>query len=136
MSEQDTIEIKMDAAQLYREETVSDRKMGTLRILQPINTDGTNDASRAVVYVGQAQIMTPMGALPLAFEIEAATLAEAIEKFGGEAKKAIDNTMDELKELRRQAASSIVLPGAGGGVPGAGGMPGAGGLPGGGKIQI
>ena len=136
MSEQDTIDIKMDSTQLYREETVSDRKMGTLRILQPINTDGTDDASRAVVYVGQAQIMTPMGALPLAFEIEAATLAEAIEKFGGEAKKAIDNTMEELKELRRQAASSIVLPGAGGGVPGAGGMPGAGGLPGGGKIQF
>lgn len=130
MTEQNATEISMDSANLYREELVSDRKMGTLRILRPIKTDGTEDASRDVVYVGQAQIMTPMGALPLAFEIEAASLQEAIGKFGDEAKKAIDNTMEELKELRRQAASSIVIPEAGGGLPGAGG------LPGGGKIQF
>jgi len=135
MTEQNATEISMDASNLYREEVVSDRKMGTIRVMTPIKADGSDDEARAVVYVGQAQIMTPMGALPLAFEIEAASLQDAVEKFGAEAKQAIDNTMDELKELRRQAASSIVLPEAGGGMPGAGGLPG-GGLPGGGKIQF
>jgi hypothetical protein len=41
--------------------------------------------------------------------------------------------MKDLQELRRQAASSIVVPQ--GGMGGLGGLPG-GGMPGGGKIQI
>lgn len=126
-----TTEIKMDPTNLYKEEMVTDRKMGTIRILTPVNDDGSIDTGRDVVYVGQAQLMTPMGALPLAFEIPATSLSEAIDKFPGEAKQAVDKTVEELKELQRQQASSIVIPGAGG--AGGGAMPGAGG---GGGIQI
>jgi hypothetical protein len=43
-----------------------------------------------MLFVGEAQIMTPMGALPVTFEIEAATLAEAIEKYGVNVKAVID----------------------------------------------
>ena len=118
--------ISMDPDNLYKEEMFTDRKMGTIRILTPVNSDGSVDGARAVVYIGQAQLMTPMGALPLAFEIEAASLADAISHYPAEAKKAVDNTMNELQELRRQQASSIVIPEAGGG-----GLP-----PGGGKIQF
>ncbi len=124
-----TNEISMDASSLYREEMYTDRKMGTIRILTPVKDDGSQDDARDVIYVGQAQLMTPMGALPLAFEIEAGSLADAVQKFPQEAKQAVEKTMEELKELRRQQASSIVIPEAGGG----GGMPGAGG---GGKIQM
>lgn len=77
------------------------------------------DAARPVVYVGETQILTPAGSIPIAFEIEAASLAEAAEKFGSLAKDAIDRTVRELQELRRQASSSIVVPqgqiGGGGG---------------------
>lgn len=123
-------ELKMDPASLYREEVFTDRKVGTIRRLTPVKTDGSTDASRKMLYQGQTQLLTPVGTLPLAFEIEAGTLAEAVEKFAASAKVAVERAVRELQELRREAASSIVIP-----ERGAGGF-GPGGLPGGGKIQL
>lgn len=125
---------EMDAAALYREEIFTDRKIGTIRRLSPVKSDGSADAARPVLYVGEAQILTPAGALPLSFDISAQSLAEAIQKFGPATKQAIERTMQELQEMRRQASSSIVIPQAGAGALGPGGLPG--GLPGGGKIKL
>lgn len=122
--------MKMDAASLYREDVYTDRKMGTIRVMTPVTADGAADASRHVVYVGEAQVLTPMGAIPLAFELEAATLSEAVAKFSDAAQAAVERTARELRELRREQASSLVIPGSGG----MGG--GLGGLGGGGKIQM
>ena len=129
-------EPKMDPASLYREELVTDRRVGTIRVLSPIKTDGSPDASRKTVYVGEAQIYTNMGALPLSFELDAKSLSEAVSGYAAGAKEAVERAVREMEDMRRQAASSIVIPrgGAGGFGPG-GGMPG-GGLPGGGKIQL
>jgi hypothetical protein len=121
---------RMDPATLYREEIFSDRKVGTIRQLIPVKADTSHDTSRAVVYVGQTQILTTMGALPLSFEIEAKSLEEAVNNFGAAAKIAFERTMRELEDYRRQAASSIVIP-----ERGSGGF-GPGGLPGGGNIQF
>jgi hypothetical protein len=123
-------DVRMDATTLYREEIFTDRKVGTIRTLTPVKSDGSPDASRKVVYAGEAQIMTNAGPLPISFEIDAKSLEDAAKKFAGEAKEAIERTMRELQELRRQAASSIVVPQGG-----MGGL-GPGGVPGGGKIQI
>ena len=106
-------EPKMDAQDLYREDIYTDRRVGTLRVLTPVKADGTVDPARPVSYVGQAQIMTPAGALPLSFEIDAKNLAEACEGFADGAKLALEETMKELQEMRRQQASSIVIPEAG-----------------------
>jgi uncharacterized membrane protein len=62
--------------------------------------------------------------LPIAFEIDAPTLAQAIEKFGDGVKEAVERTIREIQELRREAASSIVIPR---GMPGGGGLGGPGG---------
>ena len=118
-------EAKMDPSSLYREEIVTDRKVGTIRMMTPLKSDASVDASRPVIYVGEAQIMTQAGPLPITFDIEANSLADAVDKFGGAAKDAIERTVRELQEMRRQAASSIVVP--------QGPM---GGLGGGGKIQL
>ena len=104
----------MDATQIYREETFTDRKVGTIRRLTPVTADGGVDTARPVIFVGQAQVMTPMGALPISFELEAATLDVAVEKFGAAAEQAVRETMRELQELRREQASSLVIPDAGG----------------------
>ena len=56
---------RMDVNDLYREDTYSDRKVGTIRVLTPVKSDGSTDPGRGSVYVGQAQIMTPAGVLPL-----------------------------------------------------------------------
>src|SRR5881275_258993 len=114
-----TNDIKVDPNALYLEEVFTDRRVGTIRRLTPVKKDGERDSARAVLYVGETQVLTPAGALPIAFEIGAGSLEEAAEKFGSLAKEAIERTVKELQELRRQAASSIVVPQ--GPVPGVGG---------------
>jgi hypothetical protein len=128
-----TGEPKMDPKSLYREEMITDRKVGTIRMLTPIKSDGSRDAGREISYIGEAQLLTSVGTLPINFEIEAKTLDEAVSRFAEVAKEAVERTMKDLQEMRRQAASSIVVPQ--GGMGGLGGM-GPGGMPGGGKIQI
>ena len=116
---------KMKADNLYREETFTDRETGSIRKLVPVNAAGDDDSGRAAIYMGSAQMMTPMGPIPLNFEIEAASLGEAAEKFTDAASVARQETLKELQELRREQASQIVVPGQGGGAAG-GGMPGGG----------
>ena len=132
-------DIQMDVSSLCREEIYTDRRFGTIRVLVPVDANGSDDPKRPTVYTGEAQIMTQVGALPISFEIEARTLAEAVAGYGAAAKAALDRTMKELAEMRRQAATGLVIPQAGGGglggMGGLGGLPG-GGMPGGGKIQL
>ena len=133
-------DIRMDTANLYREEVYTDNTVGTLRRLVPVTADGETDPSRPVQYVGSTQILTNAGPLPLSFEIEAESLTAAADAFGDAAREAFEHTMEELREMQRQQASSIVVPKGGmgnmGGGPGAGGLGGMGGGPGGGKIQF
>ena len=124
-------ESKMDAASLYREEIYTDRAAGTLRVLVPVTRDGGPDQTRPTVYVGEAQILTNMGPLPISFEIDATTLGEAVLKYGEASKEGVDRAMHELQELRRQASSSILVPGSTAGL-GAGLPP----PPGGGKLKL
>ena len=123
--EQLDMEVQMEAENLYREETYTDRRVGTLQILTPVNIDGTTDNTRQQVYVGQTLILTPAGALPLNFELEASTIEEAVQKFGDGAKDALADAMQRLEDMRRDAASSIIVPGSGGAqgnVPPGGGL--------------
>lgn len=118
------LDISINSENLYREEVYTDQKAGSIRCLIPVTAQGGNDDSRETRYVGQTQLVTPMGALPLSFEIEANSLEEAAKKFSSHAKAALENTMKEIQEMRREAASSIVVPetgGMGSGVPGSGG---------------
>ena len=114
-----------DVNSLYREDLYSDRRVGTIRQLTPVLPDGSTDPARAVGYVGQISVMTPMGTLPISFEIEAQTLGGAAEGFAAAAKQAMDETMRELQQMRREQASSIIVPVTGAVPP-----------PGGGRIRI
>ena len=124
--QQTTADIKVDPKALYLEEVFTDRRVGTIRRLTPVTGEGTRDPARPALYVGETQVMSQMGALPINFALEAKSLEEAATLFGPAAKVAIERTVRELQELRRQAASSIVVP--------QGPLPPMGG--GGGKIQM
>jgi hypothetical protein len=113
MSNERPLEAQMSADSLYREDVFTDQRVGTIRRMTPVKSDGTDDPSRPLVFVGQATVMTPMGSLPLSFELPASTLAEAVSQFGPAAQHAIEDAARELQELRRQASSSIVIPEAG-----------------------
>jgi hypothetical protein len=119
-------DIAMDSTNLYREETFTDRRVGTLQRLTPVTQAGEPDPGRSVLFVGQTQVLTPAGALPLSFEIQAATLDDAVKQFGDLAQQALASTVRRLEELRREQASSIIVPGANAPVGPAG--PGRGGL--------
>ena len=94
--------------------------------MAPVKSDGSTDAGRKVIYVGETQLMTPVGALPLAFEIEADSIGNAAAKFAEVAQVAVERAVRELQEMRRQSSSSIVIPE---GIPSALGGPG-------GKIKL
>jgi hypothetical protein len=128
-------ELTMDASSLYREEIFSDRKVGTIRVLTPVQSNGAPDLGRRLVFVGEAQLLTSVGALPLSFEIDAQSLEDAVGKYAEAARQAFERAVQELQELRRQAASSIIVPDRGMGGLGPGG-PGSGGFPGGGRIKL
>jgi len=127
------VDLKMDPANLYREDLFTDRSVGMIRVLTPVRSDGSPDPSRSVLYVGEAQLLTPVGARPLAFEIDASSLGEAAEKFAAAARVGVERAVKELQELRRDAASSNII------IPERGVPPDLGGLRGprgGGRIQF
>jgi hypothetical protein len=122
-------EIRLDTTSLYQEEVFTDRIAGTIRRLSPVTIHGAPDPARPVLYSGQTQLLTPGGVLPLGFEIEASSLSEAIERFPQAVQVALEQAIEEAREMRREASSRIVVPEAGGGLGGLGGA-------GGGRIKL
>jgi len=128
-TQNDLPDIQLDPKGLYREDVFTDRHAGSIRRLTPVTTDGAVDSTRPVLFSGQTQLLTPAGVLPLGFEIEAKSLEEALKKFPEGVKVALEQAIDEARELRREAASRIVVPEVGAGV-------GPGPAAGGGKIKF
>lgn len=114
-------DLKIDTDNLYREEVITDLRVATIRKQVPIKIDGSDDPARPVFFTAQTHIMTPNGAMPIQAELEATTLEAAIEVFPAAMQKALDDMIAEVRELQRQQASQIVVPGAGG-VPGGAGL--------------
>jgi hypothetical protein len=69
----------MDENTLYLEEVFTDRKVGMIRRLTPVGPSGGVDVSRPVLYIGQAEIMTSMGPVPINFDLPGETLGQAVE---------------------------------------------------------
>ena len=69
--EQPPTELKLDKSNLYREETFSDLKVGIIKRMTPVKSDGSVDKTRKSVFVGQTSLMTPGGPLPLQAVIQA-----------------------------------------------------------------
>lgn len=106
----------MNPDHLYREEIYTDLQAGTIKHLIPVTAEGLPDPRRKAIFVGQATVLTPVGSLPLSFEIEAKTLREAVEKYAAAAQLGIQETLNELKRLQQEQASSLIIPK--GGIPG------------------
>ena len=114
-------EIQVDSENLYLEEVFTDLKVATLRRLTPVKADGSPDETRPVLFHAQTQLMSQMGPLPVNCAIEATSLEEAMQKFPEAIAEAIERMVEEAKEMQRQEASRIIVPGA---------------APGGGKIKL
>ena len=124
MTDQKGAEITVDVDNLHREEVFSDLQAASVRRLTPVKADGSTDASRDVIYIGETNLMTQMGPLPVQFPIEATSLEDAFSQFAEGVKGAIERLNERAKEMVREESSRIVVPGAtppgmGGGIPGA-----------------
>jgi hypothetical protein len=106
-------QVQIDTANLHREEVFTDMKVGTIRRLTPVTIDGNADPARPVRFYGQTHVMSRAGLLPLEFEIEAANLNEATQKFPAAMQQALDEMIAEAQAMQREAASSLILPGQG-----------------------
>ena len=136
MSESNMPDMSLDTANLVFEETFSDGRVGSIRRLTPVKSDGSVDESRSVEYSGHTQVMTEAGPLPVNFTLEADTLEQAVERFPSQAEQALEEMIRRIEEMRRESASSIVTPGQSGFAQGGfgGGQGGAGGPGGGFKL--
>ena len=124
MSEQPNLvaEMNADLDNLYREESFTDLKIAQIRRLTPVKLDGTPDDSRPVIFIGETQLMSARGPLPIQAPIDAADIKEAFEKFPEAINAAVERMIEEAKEMQREEASRIVVPGQGpGGLSGPGG---------------
>ena len=103
-------DVKMDTANLYREESYTDLKTGGLRKLVPVKLDGSEDTSRNAIFSGHTQLMSPHGPLPLQGAIEAATLEEAVAKFPQAMEDAMNRMIEEAQQYQREQANKIITP--------------------------
>jgi hypothetical protein len=116
-------ELSVDQENLYREETFTDLKIASIRRLTPVTIDGADDPNRPTMFVGETTLMSARGPLPINCPIEASTLTEAIDAFPKAVQDAVERLMEEAREMQRQEANRIVVPGQGpaGGLGGGGG---------------
>lgn len=120
MSEENLIaEMNADTENLYREESFTDLKVAQIRRLTPVKSDGSEDNSRPTIFIGETQLMSQRGPLPIHAPIEASDLADAFAKFPDAINAAVERMIEEAKEMQRQEASRIVVPGREMGMPGA-----------------
>ena len=76
-----------------------------------ITADGAADTTRPILYMGQAQVMSAMGPLPLQFPLEADSLAGAVEMFPAAAEEAVTAKKDAL-EAAKEAGANILVSGS------------------------
>lgn len=111
MSEENSLEnIKIDGSTLWKEENITDLKVGNIRKLTPIKLDGSDDESRTATYSATTNIMTPSGALPISGEIEASSLTEAVQNFPEAINAAVKKLQDDMIRMQQEQATQIVTP--------------------------
>jgi hypothetical protein len=105
-------EIKVDEKNLYREEVFTDLRVGSIKQLTPVTADGSRDLTRPMMFLGETQLMSQVGPLPVQTRIEADNLQVALQRFPAAIQVAVEAMINEVKELQRKEMSRIVVPGA------------------------
>lgn len=110
-------EFVVDTNHLYREETITDLKVASIKVLTPINLDGSEDQGRTVIYIGNTQLMSPEGPVPLQASIEANNIEEAMTLFPDAMRQALAEMVENIKAMQQQQkqkemdSSRIIIPG-------------------------
>lgn len=112
MEENKPASIRINQNNLYREEIFSDLMVGSIHQMTPVKPNAELDKQRTVMFIGNTQLITQQGPLPVRFPIEAKNLQQAIEKFPESLDTFIKKMVEEAKELQRKEESRIIMPGS------------------------
>jgi hypothetical protein len=102
-------DLSVDKDNLYREEIFTDLKVASIRRLTPIKVDGSEDTDRPVRFIAETTLMSARGPLPVQANIEATSLEAAIEKFPAAVNEAVEQMIEQAREMQRQEQSRIVV---------------------------
>ena len=107
-TDNNSIDFSVDRSNLYKEESFTDLKVGNIRRLIPVKPDGTEDKTRKTIFVGQTNLMTPNGSLPIQGVIRAKELQQAVKRFPEAMEEAVERMMEEAQKLKDQQGSEII----------------------------
>lgn len=103
---------------LYREESITDMKVASIRRLVPIKVDGSVDESRTPIFVGSTQLMSPEGPLPLQAVLPANNFEEALNSFPEAMEQAMAEMIEQVQKMqemhraqKQKENSRIIVPG-------------------------
>jgi len=115
--QEQNIDFSVDKNNLYREESITDLKVASIRKLIPIKSDGTEDKGRTPLFFGHTQLMSPQGPVPIQAPLQANNFEEAINEFPKAMKEALANVIENIKKMqeeeqsKQQNDSRIIVPG-------------------------
>ena len=104
------IDFTVDKNNLYREESITDIKVASIRRLIPIDASGKDDSSRNPIFMAQTQLMSPEGPVPLQSALKAGSIEEAIDEFPGAMQIALDEMVERLKKVREEQCAKKMKP--------------------------
>lgn len=114
--QEQNIDFTMNKDNLYREESVTGLKAGSIRNLIPVKSDGIDDPSHTPIFVGHAQRMSEEGPLPIQSRLSANTLEEAMDAFPEAMNRALAEIIERVRKMQQQPGrqndgSSLIIPG-------------------------
>ncbi len=105
MSEENSgqnVDFTVNVNNLYREENITDLKVASIRKLIPVKPDGSLDESRAPLFYGHSQLVSPQGPVPLQAQLPANNLQEALEVFPAAMKKDLEDMLKRIQDMQKQ----------------------------------
>jgi hypothetical protein len=113
MTEQtmEQIQFSIDKQNLYREEYFTDMKLATVRRLTPVKPDGSDDKSRKTLFIGQANLMSEAGPIPISTMISARDIQQAFKKYPEAMLEAMEQLKQEMIKYQQEKESSIISQG-------------------------
>lgn len=97
---------------LHREEIFSDLTIGSIRQMTPVTADGKVDTNRPLLFIGQSQVYTQQGPMPVQFPIDGENLQQAMDKFSEAMEDFVAHLIEEAREMQRQEQSRLIVPGS------------------------
>jgi hypothetical protein len=107
-SREHTVDFNLDRTNLYREESYTDLKVGTVKRFIPVLPDGSVDKARKTFFLGQTNVYTEHGPLPIQNVIQAKELAQAFKRFPEAMEEAMQRLMEEAQQMREEKNSPLI----------------------------